>query len=218
MNPDWRHIIPPGHQHVISEGHCVDACTRRTFPATGISVFAVIMQTHSIGKAVRLRQIRQHEELLPIASDAGVHAAYAEYRHIVPAARVLPGDSLVVECTYDSRDRDTITLGGTAESRAESCNALAVYYPRQRRLTQCHSLPGLPTVLHSLGIAEIDSASQPVLISAPPALAGMTLESRLLSYDWARQFDAFQRVTRTGGFQAVCTDARHKTVTVSSEK
>lgn len=59
------------------------------------------------------------------------------------------------------------------------------------------------------------SGSQPVLISAPTELAGMTLESRLVSYDWAQQFDAFQRVTRTGSFQAVCTDARHKTVLVS---
>lgn len=59
MNPDWRHIIPPGHEHVISEGHCVDDCTRKTFPTGGISIFAVVMQTHSIGKAVRLRQVRK---------------------------------------------------------------------------------------------------------------------------------------------------------------
>lgn len=125
----------------------------------------------------------------------------------------MPGDSLVVECSYDSLDRDSITLGGTTE-RSESCNVLAVYYPRQKRLTTCHSLPSLPTLLHSLGINKL-SMSQPVLIASPPALAGMTLESRLLSYNWAEHFEAFQRITLGGSFQAICTDARHKTIAVS---
>lgn len=154
INPDWRHIIPPGHEKVVSEGHCVDDCTRRTFPPAGISIFAVVMQTHHIGKEVKLRQIRQNEELLPIAVDRNIHAAYAEYRQISPPARVLPGDNVIVECTYDSSERETITLGGTT-GRGESCNVLAVYYPRQKKLTTCHSLPSLPTVLHSLGINEI---------------------------------------------------------------
>lgn len=58
MNPEWRHIIPPGHAKVISEGHCQGECTRQTFPAAGISIFAVLMQTQSIGKEVKLRQVR----------------------------------------------------------------------------------------------------------------------------------------------------------------
>lgn len=211
ISPDWRHIIPPGQRRVVSEGHCVDECTKRTLPADGIHIFAVVMRTHSIGKEVRLRQVRQHEELLPIASDAGVHAAYAEYRQIAPAARVLPGDSLIVECTYDSADRDAITLGGMS-ARGESCQVLAAYWPRQKRMTRCHSLPSLPTVLHSLGIDELAPGSQPVLIAAPVPLAGMTLESRLLGYDWADGFEAFQRVTRGGSFVAMCTNARHKNV------
>lgn len=57
MDPNWRHIIPPGHEKVISEGHCVDDCTRKSFPPQGISIFAVIMQTHNIGKEVKLRQV-----------------------------------------------------------------------------------------------------------------------------------------------------------------
>lgn len=51
--------------------------------------------------------------------------------------------------------------------------------------------------------------SQPVLIASPPELAGMTLESRLVSYDWDNQFVSFQRVTRSGSFQAVCKDAKN---------
>lgn len=61
MDPSWRHIIPPAQDRVISEGHCTDDCTKKSFPPQGISIFATIMQTHNIGKEVKLRQV-----LLPL--------------------------------------------------------------------------------------------------------------------------------------------------------
>lgn len=57
IDPNWRHIIPPGHEQVISEGHCIDECTQRALPAAGISIFAVLMQTYNIGSEIRLRQV-----------------------------------------------------------------------------------------------------------------------------------------------------------------
>lgn len=57
--------------------------------------------------------------------------------------------------------------------------------------------------------------SNPVLIVSPPELAGMTLESRLVSYDWENQFDVFQKVTRNGSFRPICTDAKNNLVPVS---
>lgn len=57
MDPNWRHIIPPGQSGVVSEGHCVSDCTKRALPQNGVSVFAVIMRTHMIGRRVRLRQV-----------------------------------------------------------------------------------------------------------------------------------------------------------------
>jgi len=39
--------------------------------------------------------------------------------------------------------------------KEESCTVLTLYYPRQKKLTTCHSLPSLPTVLHSLGIEQL---------------------------------------------------------------
>lgn len=191
----------------------MDDCTRAAFPAAGISIFAVLPQTKHIAHQVRLRHVRHTGDLLPLANDENVHSPYVEYRAVQPARRVLPGDRLVVECTYDSSARESITLGGTA-ALSETCQMLAVYWPRQRRLTECHSLPSLPTVLRSLGIEELTSTS-PVLIALPAALAGITLESRILSYDWASEFENFQRATLGGSFRAFCTDARHKTVEVS---
>lgn len=60
------------------------------------------------------------------------------------------------------------------------------------------------------------SNSQPVLIALPKALRGMSLEDRLLSYDWKTQFDNFQRVMRSGSFQAVCLDAQNSVLAVSA--
>lgn len=57
MDPNWRHIIPPGHTKVVSEGHCSEDCTRKAIPPAGISIFAVLMQTHNIGKEIKLRLV-----------------------------------------------------------------------------------------------------------------------------------------------------------------
>lgn len=57
--------------------------------------------------------------------------------------------------------------------------------------------------------------SNPVLISSPRELAGMTLESRLLSYDWQNQFDKFQQVTRRGSFKPLCWGAKNHLIPVS---
>lgn len=61
---------------------------------------------------------------------------------------------MIAECTYNSLGKESITLGGISTS-GEACNVFAVYYPRQKKLTHCHSLPSLPTVLHSLGIDKL---------------------------------------------------------------
>lgn len=185
MDPNWRHIIPPLQEKVISEGHCIEDCTRRAFPKTGISIFAVMMRTHQIGKEIKLRHVRNNEEFAPIALDRNVDPNYQEFRRLPSAVRTMPGDRLISECTYDSSSRDQITLGklifgqflyyieclrtcdftmriffvhysiGGLTTREESCVVLTYYYPRQKRLTTCHSLPSLPTVLHSLGIEEL---------------------------------------------------------------
>ena len=154
MEPNWRHIIPPGQERVVSEGHCVEECTQRAFPSSGINVFAVMMRTHQIGKQIKLRQIRHREELLPIAHDRYADPNYQEYRRLPSPIRALPGDRLIAECIYDSSTRKAITLGGMT-AREETCLVLTLYYPRQKELTKCHSIPSLPTVLHSLGINEL---------------------------------------------------------------
>lgn len=90
IDPNWRHIIPPGQREVVSEGHCVTNCTSQTIPDTGVNMFAVIMHTHQLGRKVRLRQIRASEELPPIASDSNYDPNYQEYRRLQKPVKVYP--------------------------------------------------------------------------------------------------------------------------------
>ncbi|XP_058126018.1 MOXD1 homolog 2-like [Anopheles ziemanni] len=208
IQPNWRHIIPPGQDQVLSEGHCIEECTQRAFPRPGINIFAVMMQTNHMGKKISLRQVRQREELTPIAHDTNVDANYQEFRRLHTPVKALPGDRLIAECTYDSTGRKTIALGGYT-SRDETCLVLTLYYPRQKELTSCHSIPSLPTVLHAVGINELAAGTNPIRISSPPEIAGMTLEERLVTYDWRVNFNAFQNVIRKGAFKPLCWSARN---------
>jgi hypothetical protein len=43
-----------------------------------------------------------------------------------------------------------------------------------------------------------------VTIKSPPELADMTLESRLVTYDWVNHFKGFEEATRKGSFKPLC--------------
>ncbi|XP_030375434.1 MOXD1 homolog 2-like [Scaptodrosophila lebanonensis] len=215
MEPSWRHIIPPGQRRVVSEGQCLEDCTAYAFPAQGISIFGVLMHTHQIGREMKLRHIRDTEELAPIAHDKHIDSEFHEIRPLDQHVRALPGDRLVAECIYDSSGRAAITLGGATSMKMESCTVYTMYYPRQYKLSSCLSLPSLPTVLHSLGIEKLATNLNPIVIASPAELAGQTLESRLLSYDWKHQFDIFQRKTLEGSFKPVCRGLRSEMLPIS---
>ncbi|XP_053955143.1 MOXD1 homolog 2-like [Anastrepha ludens] len=207
IEPNWHHIIPPGQKRVVSQGHCVEQCTHFNFPSEGINIFATMMRTHQIGAEVKLRQIRNMRELAPIVSDGNIDQNYQTFRRLPQVTRSLPGDRLIAECVYDSSSRRAITLGGSS-MKEESCMIFALYYPKQDTLTSCHSSPSLATVLHSLGIEYLNANSDPVVISLPTELKGMTLETRLLTYDWDNQFKAFQDITLNGAFKVLCQSGK----------
>jgi hypothetical protein len=111
LYPNWKHIIPPRQEHVVSRGTCISECTRQGFPKGGINIFAVMTRTHMIGKEVSLRHVRNDEELQPIAHDTNVDPLYQEYRRLPMPVNAKPGDTLIAECIYDSSSRKSITLG-----------------------------------------------------------------------------------------------------------
>ncbi|KAA0189595.1 hypothetical protein HAZT_HAZT001855 [Hyalella azteca] len=148
LDPNWKHLIPPGQASVLSSGHCVSECTSKAIPPAGR-----LRITHLLGREVRLRHLRQGVELDPIAQDLNYDYSYLEYRLMKQPRTVLPGDHLISECKYSSVERSAITLGGI-NTRDEMCLSYLYYWPRSS-LSLCHSKPSLNTVLQSLGIEEL---------------------------------------------------------------
>jgi len=202
IDPNWKHIVPPGQRRVVSEAHCVADCTQQALPSRGINVFAVNLHTHLLGREVQLRHIRGDKELPALVQDANYDVRYQEYRQFNKPVNVLPGDHLISQCTYNSEGRSTITLGGLS-TREETCLAYLLYWPRVD-LSLCYSLPSLATILTSLGIRELKPGSDPVRIKSPPELADQTVEERLITFDWDKNFHSFQETTRRGAFRPLC--------------
>lgn len=208
IQPVWTHIIPPGFRKVTSIGYCSGKSNEHAFPADGITIVGVQMQTHEMGRSIKVRLVRDGRELPPIAQDYNLDSEYLEYRMVNKGIRVLPGDDLMVECAYDSYDKSKLTLGGY-EAHQEICQATLVYYPRQERLTSCQSKPKTKNFLKSLNIEKLKN-SPPFTIELPSKYAGKTLEEHLKTYDWKTEFDHFERISKTSPFDIICSGDQRK--------
>lgn len=208
IQPGWTHIIPPGLKKVTSVGYCTSQCTREAFSPEGISVVGVHVQTNEMGKSIKVGLVRNGTELQPITRDRFVDSAYLEYRTFENSVRVLPGDDLMVECSYNSLDKSKLTLGGF-ETQQEVCQATLIYYPRQEKLTMCQSKPKTKNFLKALSIDKLQNIP-PFAIELPEKYAGKTLEEHLKTYNWKTEFEHFERVSRTSVIDVVCTGVETK--------
>ena len=58
--------------------------------------------------------------------------------------------------------------------------------------------------LHIYSFYDARSGSDPVRIKSPVELADQTVEERLITFDWERNFHSFQDATRRGAFLPLC--------------
>lgn len=124
-----KNSIPPKQEAFTLTGYCVSECTRIALPDTGIHIVASQLHTHLTGRRVITRHIRNGVELPEINRDDHYSQHFQEIRTLHHPITVLPGDSLITTCTYDTRDRINITLGGFAISQ-EMCVNYIHYYPK----------------------------------------------------------------------------------------
>ena len=91
-------IQVPANSRASAYGECASACTQTSLPEDGINVVYAVLHAHQRATSVRLRHIRDGEELALFAEEN--HYDYAQ-TGIVPVRRkMLPGDRLLVECDY----------------------------------------------------------------------------------------------------------------------
>jgi hypothetical protein len=198
----WTHIIPPGFRKVTSIGYCTGKCNREAFSPEGINVVGIQMQTHEMGKSIKVGLVRNGAELPPIAQDNNLDSEYLEYRLLEESVKVMPGDDLMVECAYNSYEKTKLTLGGF-EPQQEICQAMLVYYPRQEKVVSCQSKPKTKNFLKSLNIEKLQN-SPPFAIELPEKYAGKTLEEHLKTYEWKTEYDHFERISKTSPIDVIC--------------
>ncbi|KAI4495678.1 hypothetical protein M0802_008513 [Mischocyttarus mexicanus] len=129
--------IPPQQESFLLSGHCISECTGVGLPQNGIHVFGSQLHTHLTGTKVITRHFRDGEELPHLNYDNHYSTHFQEIRLLPKPVTILPGDSLITTCTYNTMQRDNITLGGFAISD-EMCVNYIHYYPNTR-LEVCKS-------------------------------------------------------------------------------
>ncbi|XP_011700718.1 PREDICTED: tyramine beta-hydroxylase [Wasmannia auropunctata] len=129
--------IPPQQEAFMLSGHCIAECTGVGLPQSGIRIFGSQLHTHLTGTKVITRHMRDGEELPPLNYDNHYSTHFQEIRLLPKPVTVLPGDSLITTCTYNTIKRDNVTLGGFAISD-EMCVNYVHYYPNAQ-LEVCKS-------------------------------------------------------------------------------
>ncbi|XP_046985785.1 dopamine beta-hydroxylase [Schistocerca americana] len=121
--------IPPKQPAFTLSGYCITECTAVGIPPEGITIFGSQLHTHLTGIRVYTRHIRDGREMPELNRDNHYSTHFQEIRLLKRPVTILPGDALITTCTYNTEDRENITLGGFAISE-EMCVNYVHYYPK----------------------------------------------------------------------------------------
>ncbi|XP_060769945.1 DBH-like monooxygenase protein 1 homolog [Neoarius graeffei] len=184
------HMLPPGMQDYITEGHCMEECLQESLESempSGVQVFAVLLHAHLAGRSIRTRHFRQQDELPPLSSDEHFDFNFQEFQPLNPERQLLPGDSLITECIYNTKGRKNMTWGGLS-TRDEMCLSYLLYYPRIN-LTRCESLPEITGQLKFIGVKEIQShpTTWPIVIKSPKKYSNLLFTEAMDKFRWTKK-------------------------------
>ncbi|KAL1131405.1 hypothetical protein AAG570_011022 [Ranatra chinensis] len=123
--------IPPKQPAFNLTGYCIAQCTAVALPEGGVTVFGSQLHTHLAGTRVATRHLEgsSGREMPLLNWDNHYSTHFQEIRLLKRPVTLMPGDALITTCTYNTQDRDNITLGGFAISD-EMCVNYIYYYPK----------------------------------------------------------------------------------------
>ncbi|KAB0360265.1 hypothetical protein FD754_004421 [Muntiacus muntjak] len=184
------HTIPPGLPDFRSEGHCTLECLEEALEAekpSGIHVFAVLLHAHLAGRGIRLRHFRKGEEMRLLAYDDDFDFNFQEFQYLKEEQTILPGDNLITECRYNTKDRARMTWGGLS-TRNEMCLSYLLYYPRIN-LTRCASIPDIMEQLQFIGVKEIyrPVTTWPFIIKSPKQYKNLSFMDAMNKFKWTKK-------------------------------
>ncbi|XP_077020640.1 DBH-like monooxygenase protein 2 [Tamandua tetradactyla] len=151
------HFIPPRAESFMSYGLCKTDKFEETnrAPVPDIHVYGYLLHTHLAGRALQAVQYRNGTQLQIICKDDAYDFNLQETRDLPYRVEIKPGDDLLVECHYQTLDRDSLTFGGPSTIN-EMCLIFLFYYPRNN-ISSCMGYPDIIYVANELGEEASDS-------------------------------------------------------------
>ncbi|XP_039548937.1 DBH-like monooxygenase protein 2 homolog [Pimephales promelas] len=150
LNLGPGYAIPPKAKSFLTYGLCDTAYIPQVLETPNdLQVFSVMLHTHLTGRKVRVGHFRREKQIDFLAADENYDFEYQEVTNLGKTKTVKLGDKLLVECTYNTETRTTLTWGGLSTSE-EMCLAFLFYYPAMN-LSACASFPNLTTLRSEMG-------------------------------------------------------------------
>ncbi|KAJ3334173.1 hypothetical protein HDU91_002779, partial [Kappamyces sp. JEL0680] len=136
---DSIRLTPGSVQSIASE--CPSECTSKAggIPAAGLNIVSALSHEHKHGIAVTMRHVRDNVEIEPMPPMNYFDFNLQSYSWpSTTQPKLLPGDRLLLNCTYDLR-RDTAPVVGGHSSNDEMCFYFIEYWPAMTYFNICQS-------------------------------------------------------------------------------
>ncbi|KAF4109774.1 DBH-like monooxygenase protein 2 homolog isoform X1 [Onychostoma macrolepis] len=150
------YAIPPVAKSFLTYGMCDTANIPKVLEKPNdLQVFSAMMHTHLAGRKVRVGHFRGGEQIDILVADENYDFEYQEVTNFGKTKTMKLDDKLLVECTYNTENRDTLTWGGFPTTD-EMCLAFLFYYPAMN-LSSCTSFPDLKSLQSAMGATDLNS-------------------------------------------------------------
>ncbi|XP_073708793.1 DBH-like monooxygenase protein 2 homolog [Garra rufa] len=150
------YAIPPKAKSFLTYGLCDTANIPKVLEAPNdLQVFAVMLHTHLAGRKVRVGHFRGEEQIDLLVVDENYDFEYQEMLNLGKTKTVQLDDKVLVQCTYNTENLDTLTWGGFSTTE-EMCLAFLVYYPAME-LSVCSSFPDSTALQTAMGASNAQS-------------------------------------------------------------
>ncbi|XP_048063530.1 DBH-like monooxygenase protein 2 homolog [Megalobrama amblycephala] len=108
------YAIPPKAKSFLTYGLCDTAYIPQVLETPhDLQVFSVMMHTHLAGRKVQVGHFRGGKQIDFLAVDENYSFEYQEVTNLGKTKTVQLGDQLLVECTYNTENRNTLTWVST---------------------------------------------------------------------------------------------------------
>ncbi|CAL8312878.1 unnamed protein product [Lota lota] len=144
--PAGVYTIPRGATQFHTYGTCNTSLFSELMqgPVPDLQVFAMLLHTHLAGRTIRAGLFRDGKQVDFLAVDKNYDFEMQETVNVGNIKTIKPNDDILVECTYNTTNRNGYTTMGLSTTD-EMCLAFLLYYP-EIPVHTCWSLPNMSNI------------------------------------------------------------------------